>query len=180
MGKGLLYQHIMELKRGNEDSFRWVYEFYHQQIYHYCLKIIRLEPLAEEATADVFVTIWKKRRILDPQKPFVPLLYKIAKDTTYNYLKKIAADKRLKESFLKQADDASFNKSGEILFLEKESLLAVQQIVEALPQKRKEIFKMRYYDGLNNQSIAQQLNISVNTVREQLARARQYLRRHNL
>ena len=173
------YQHLKALIQGNEQSFRWLYGHYHQKIYCYCLRIVRLKPLAEEATADVFVTIWKKRRQLDPLKPFEPLLYKIAKDMAYNYLKKIAVDNRLKENFLNQPADNRDHKSGEIILLEKEAFRAIQDIVENLPQKRKEIFKLRYYEGLNNQSIAQKLNISVNTVREQLARARQFLKKYN-
>ncbi|MCB0566289.1 MAG: RNA polymerase sigma-70 factor [Phaeodactylibacter sp.] len=179
MREEVKHQHLKALVQGNEQSFRWLYDYYHQKIYHYSLRIVRLKPLAEEATADVFVIIWKKRRQLDPLMPFEPLLYKIAKDMAYNYLKKIAVDNRLKENFLNQSNDLKNNKSGEIIFLEKEALLAIHEIVENLPQKRKEIFKLRYYEGLNNQFIAQKLNISVNTVREQLARARQFLKKHS-
>jgi len=56
--------------------------------------------MAEEATADVFITLWKKRSIIDPNLPIQSFLFKIAKDTAYNYLKKIASNARLKQAYL--------------------------------------------------------------------------------
>ena len=60
--------------------------------------------------------------------------------------------------------------------IETEAVGSIYAIVEKLPPKRKEIFKLRYFDGMNNQAIAEQLNISTNTVREHLARARKFLK----
>ncbi|MEN0050963.1 MAG: sigma factor-like helix-turn-helix DNA-binding protein, partial [Bacteroidota bacterium] len=45
-----------------------------------------------------------------------------------------------------------------------------------LPPKRLEVFKLRYYEGLDNSGIAQQLGISINTVKVHLAKARLYLK----
>lgn len=115
--------------------------------------------------------------MIDPKAPFDPLLYKIAKDIAYNYLKKIGKNDRLKEAFL-NTFPAAHNKDGEAILIESEAVAAIHAIVDTLPPKRKEIFMLRYYTGLNNKAIAQELDISVNTVREQLARARQFLREH--
>ncbi len=155
-----------------------IYNQYHKQIYYYCLKLIRQDTVAEEATADVFIKLWEKRHIIDPDSPFSPLLYKIAKDIAYNYLKKIAANDRLKQVFLNNFPVGHY-KDGEAILIETEAMEAIQTVVEKLPPKRREIYKLRYFEGMNNQAIAQQLNLSVNTVREQLARARRFLREHH-
>ncbi len=172
------YNHLRALKNGDRESFRWVYEQYHKLIYHYCLKLIRQKSWAEEATADVFITIWQKREIVDPDAPFDPLLYKIAKDIAYNYLKKIGANERMKQIFL-DSFPLAHTKSGETILIESEAIEAIHTIVDALPNKRKEVFKLHYYKGMNNRAIAQELGISVNTVREHLARARRSLKEHH-
>lgn len=56
--------------------------------------------MAEEATTDVFVKLWQKSEIIDSDHNILPLLYKITKDTVFNYLKKIARDNRLKQRFV--------------------------------------------------------------------------------
>lgn len=60
--------------------------------------------------------------------------------------------------------------------IEEEELAYLRQIVDAMPPKRSQIFKMRYFEGNDNQTIAQQLGISVHTVKVQLARARTQLK----
>ena len=131
--------------------------------------------MAEEATADVFITLWKKRTLIDPNLPIQAFLYKIAKDTAYNYLKKIAANDRLKQVYLKNYPLIDL-KNGEVLFLEKEQLEQLNQIIETLPPKRLEVFKLRYHKGLDNNTIAQQLGISINTVKVHLAKSRLFLK----
>lgn len=131
--------------------------------------------MAEEATADVFITLWKKRSIIDPNLPIQSFLFKIAKDTAYNYLKKIASNARLKQAYLESYPTIDL-KNGEVLFLEKEQLIQVEKVIETLPPKRLEVFKLRYYEGLDNNSIAEQLGISINTVKVHLAKSRLYLK----
>ena len=67
-------------------------------------------------------------------------------------------------------------KSGELLYIEQEKFSMLQKIIETLPPKRLAIFKLRYYEGLDNPTIAKQLKISINTVKVHLAKARLYLK----
>lgn len=171
------YRHLSALKNGDEKSFKWVYAKYFQVIFVYCKKLIGIEVLAEEATSEVFVTLWKKRAIINTDQSVQPFLYRIAKFKAYDYLKKIATDKQLQEQFLLSHSTFDF-KSGERLLIEKEQLEAINKLVETLPPQRKTIFKMRYFEGLDNMTIAKQLKISSNTVKVHLVKARQHLKQH--
>lgn len=171
------YRHLSALKNGDENSFKWVYAKYFQVIFVYCKKLIGIEVLAEEATSEVFVTLWKKRTIINTNQSVQPFLYRIAKFKAYDCLKKIATDKELQAQFLLSHNTFDF-KSGERLLIEKEQLEAINKLVETLPPQRKTIFKMRYFEGLDNMTIAKQLKISSNTVKVHLVKARQHLKQH--
>ena len=173
--KEITYHQLAALKNGDSDSFKMIYDQYHSLIYYYTLKFIQQETMAEEVTADVFITLWKRRTIIDPTLPIQAFLYKIAKDTAYNYLKKIASNVRLKQQYLENYPIVEL-KNGEVLFLEKEQLTLVNHVIETLPPKRLKVFKMRYYEGLDNNTIAERLGISINTVKVHLAKARLYLK----
>lgn len=175
MKQKITYQNLVELRNGDAQSFKMIYDNYHSTIYYYAYKFIQNESMAEEATADVFITLWKKRASVNPSLPVQALLYKIAKDTAYNYLKKIAANDRLKQEYLNNYPAIDLQ-NGEVLLLEKEQLFQVERVIESLPPKRLEVFKLRYYEGLDNSGIAQQLGISINTVKVHLAKARLYLK----
>jgi RNA polymerase sigma-70 factor (ECF subfamily) len=48
--------------------------------------------------------------------------------------------------------------------------------IEKLPEKRRQVFKLAYVEGLKNDEIAAQMNISVHTVKEHKGKALQFLR----
>jgi len=171
----ITHQQLVALKDGDVESFNLIYREYRSIIYYYILKFVQQKNLAEEATADVFVLLWKKRTIIKPQLPIQAFLYKLAKDTAYNYLKKIASDDKLRQQYLENYPILEI-KNGELLFLEKEQSERVNQIIATLPPKRLAVFKLRYYEGLDNKTIAQKLGISINTVKVHLAKARLYLK----
>lgn len=175
MKNEITHQQLVALKDGDVESFNLIYREYRSIIYYYILKFVQQKNLAEEATADVFVLLWKKRTIIKPQLPIQAFLYKLAKDTAYNYLKKIASDDKLRQQYLENYPILEI-KNGELLFLEKEQSERVNQIIATLPPKRLAVFKLRYYEGLDNKTIAQKLGISINTVKVHLAKARLYLK----
>ena len=171
------YYHLCALRNGDEMSFQWIFNKYHHVIYCYCLRFIKQKTLAEEAAGDVFILLWKKREIINIDHTIQPFLYKIAKDTAYNYLKKIASNKRLMNFFLEAYSQESF-KNVELIFIENEELEAIHVIVESLPPKRREVFQMRFFEGKNNKAIAEQLHISSNTVKAHLVKARIHLKQY--
>ena len=169
------YRHLSALKNGDQVSFKWVYTKYFPVIFLYCKKLIGIEVLAEEATSEVFITLWKKRSIIRTDQSVQSFLYRIAKFKAYDFLKKIANGKHLQEQFL-FSHNASNSKSGEHLLIEKEQLEAISELVETLPPKRKTIFKMRYFEGKDNSAIAEHMHISTNTVKVHLVKARRHLK----
>lgn len=165
------------LKKGDQSSLEWIYGKYFQVIFLYCKKLIGIEVLAEEATSEVFLTLWEKRAIITTDQSIQPFLYHVAKVKAYDCLKKIANDQRLQKQFLSSHSTGN-SKSGEHLLIEKEQLEAISKLVETLPPQRKAIFKMRYFEGKDNRKIAEQMQISINTVKVQLVKARRHLKQH--
>ena len=169
------HRHLSALKNGDQGSLEWIYAKYFQVVFLYCKKLIGIEVLAEEATSEVFLTLWEKRSIITTDQSVQPFLYHIAKVKAYDYLKKIANDQRLQNQFL-LSHSVGNSKSGEHLLIEKEQLEAISKLVETLPPQRKAIFKMRYFEGKDNSKIAEQMQISINTVKVQLVKARRHLK----
>lgn len=168
-----------KLKLGDISSFKLVYNEFHSQIYFYSLKLVQQETIAEEITGDVFLTLWNKRAIIDPSLPIQHFLYKIAKDISYNYIKKLKRDASLYQAYINNhtfAHEIIELKNGETQYLEKEHLMLVNEVIESLSPKRLEIFKLRYFENQDNKKISQKLGISINTVKAHLVQARTFLK----
>ncbi|MEM7369729.1 MAG: sigma-70 family RNA polymerase sigma factor [Bacteroidota bacterium] len=163
------------LAKGDYRGLNWLFDQHKKSVFHFCMKLLKNQDLAEEATADVFITIWKKRHLIDTTHAISPFLYKVARDTAYSYLRKVASNERLKARFLETYQTAD-HEDGEWLYLKKEHAEKVADIVGTLPAQRQLIFRMRYFDGKDNPTIAEELHLSIHTVKSQLGKARNYVR----
>ena len=93
--------HLEKLKKGEEKSFKWIYDRYHEKVYHYCLRFVQVASVAEEITSDTFLKLWQKRAYIDSQQPIARLLFKITKDYTIDYLRKVSKSDLLREVFIR-------------------------------------------------------------------------------
>ena len=165
--------HLLGLKQGSLDSFKWVYDAYHEKVYYFSLSFTKSPPDAEEITSDVFTKIWEKRTIIDPSRSLLPLLYKITKDLTWNYLKRTARIKRQREVFCQNYKYASTHGENVIIFGEYQAM--VNKALKELPPQQGKIFVLRYLDGRDLGQIAEDLSISKNTVKSHLAKSKRYV-----
>src|SRR5690554_6075026 len=77
---------LLQIKTGNEQSFRLVYEKYHKPLYHFALKYLRSKELAEDAVHDVFIKLWNKRRKLDTSGSLKGFLFTATRNHVLNML----------------------------------------------------------------------------------------------
>jgi RNA polymerase sigma-70 factor (ECF subfamily) len=128
---------------------------------------------AEEITSDVFVRIWQKKAIIDTSVCLQPLLMKITKDLTWNYLKKLARKKEQHifiENYLNTVPEVV---EDEVVLSEFEAMIH-QALKKLTPQQRK-IFSLRYFTGKDLNQISEELQISKNTVKVHLAKSKRMI-----
>jgi RNA polymerase sigma-70 factor (ECF subfamily) len=168
-----LHTHLESFKIGDSDGFLKIYNRYSAQVYHFCLSLTKCPQDAEEITSDVFVRIWQKKAIIDTSVCLQPLLMKITRDLTWNYLKKIARRKEqhvFLENYLNSAVEVA---DDAVLFSEYEAIIH-QVLTKLTPQQRK-IFSLRYITGKDLNQISEELQISKNTVKVHLAQSKRML-----
>ena len=163
------------LRTGNLQSFRWVYDRCHPQVYGFSLKLLKSPTAAEEVTSDVFVRLWKKRAVVDPDRTLSPLLFKITKDLAWNYLKRENRLSRQQEQYAAGKRTAA-PASVEADLVLNDYIEIAETAIQRLPDRQREIFILHYKSGLDNETIASRLGIAEATVRVHLSRASHYLR----
>lgn len=164
---------IRDLKSGKEQAFREIFSRYYHRVYGYVLKISRDSNLSEEITQDVFVKIWNYRANIDEHRQFSFFIFKVAKNTLLNALKKESVHQSLSEeavlnlvSGISPEDDYLWKQYCEIL---EEGLMN-------LPEKCRVIFEKSRFEGKSYDEIAQDLGISKNTVRLQIIKSLKIMR----
>ena len=169
--------HLLKVKNGDMNSFRWIYDEYHDKVYHYCFKYIRQKEVVDEITADVFVKFWERRDRLEKRFSANGLLYKIARDYCIDHLRKTARSRELRDLYLSHYKESLSNAIEEEIHF-KESLEVIGKVINTMPPKRKQVFQMRYQNHMTNDQIAKELDISPNTVKAHLAKASNFVRNY--
>lgn len=168
------YLAVENLRLGDVKAFDALFIKYSARLYNFSVKYLKSAEEAEEVIQEVFLYVWDKREGLKSDQSFNAYIFTIA----YNIIKK---------NFNKRSRDNAFKDDLIYSLLQQENRLdqiidyklllgKVEQYINALPKRRKEIFVKRKYDGLSVKQIADELGISPNTVENQLASAQKQIK----
>jgi len=163
---------VHNLSKGNLLAFNTLYKFYSGRLYRFALGYLKSEEEAEELVQEVFTKIWEKRSDLKEELSFKSFLFTIA----FNIIRKHFRTKAYLANYLntKISDDLDMHTSHKITY---DSLYQyITNLVNQLPNRRKEIFIKSRLEGLSISEIAEKLKISHKTVENQLTQALKFIR----
>lgn len=163
------------LKEGTiRDNFDKIYVMYFSRMHRFAKEYVLFDEDAENIVQDVFLLLWEKRDVLDIQVSLVSYIFALVKNRCLDYLRhKIVADEFKQELSLKllsleQLND-SFSSDEDI-----ERILV--SAIDKLPERCRVIFIKSRVDGKKYREIANELNLSINTIENQMAIALKKLR----
>jgi RNA polymerase sigma-70 factor, ECF subfamily len=165
---------ISELKKGSVPAFNEIFSLHHKRIYNFCRHLYQSSDDAGETVQKVFIALWEQRLQLDENKSIASYLYTIARHMVYQEFRHQVYKKAAYDYFTLNLIELNESTKDDVLYNELLSFL--ESVIETLPKRQKEIFKLSRFSGLTYQQIADNLNISENTVDTQIRRALEYVR----
>lgn len=136
----------------------------------YSLNYTKDSFAAEEVVENVMLQLWENRLKFEKINDIKSYLYTMVKNGSINALKQQQKLVELDESISDEILEFDYN------ILEEEVYPALIVALNSLPEKCKEVFELSCLQGMKYKDIAQQLAISVNTVKSQRARAIELLK----
>ena len=167
-------QVVERLKAGERASFRYLFDLYGPRIHAFALSYLKNEADAEELLQEVFLKLWEVRGDLDSSKNIKSFLFKICINLIYDFIRKRNIEKAYQNYSVKNDTEYSENTWDEVIYEDMQRNL--QQLISIIPEQRQRIFRMSKEEGLSNEEIAKQLNLSQRTVENQLYRAINFLK----
>jgi len=166
------------LKQGDKDAFTRLYEMYWRQVYNFSRLYLTNQSAAEEVVQEVFVKIWESHDFIKEGENFKGLLFIITRNLIFNQHRKSVNEDFYKISVLSAMENTSFNLEEEI---EAKNLSEyIDQLIEELPPRRREIFNLSRKEQKSYKEIAEILQLSEKTVENQISEALKYLRKNML
>jgi len=166
---------LVALSNGDFKAFNILYEKHHRALYFFALKLSNNQAESEELVQSVFVAVWEARKFIDPAKSFSAYLFSIARNQFYDMLRKRVTESCYTEYLLQQNTIIADDLEKEIE--DKEINEIIQKLVQQIPERRQEIFRMSRDENLSYKQIAEKLQISENTVDTQIRKALNFLRK---
>lgn len=166
---------LADIAGGNEGVFtRFVHGLY-KKLFPFTVSLIKSEAEADDILQEVFLKIWLHRSSIPAIENPVGWVYTIIANTASNHLRSRIRRELTVKKFNNQVA-VTEEIEGEIDARFTQSL--IDEAVSLLPEKRKLVFLLSKKEGLSRREIATRLNISENTVRNQLSEAIHSLHEH--
>lgn len=158
-----------------KESEAWeeLYRYFYGALCNYTTGIVSDEAIAEDIVQECFITIWNSKLYFPEIKALSVYLYRSAHNNALKYLRDKNTDNRRLQKWSDEQEEVE-----EIDFyraVEEEVIRNLHVMISQLPEQRRTILLLSI-DGLTVQEIANQLDISINTVKTQKKRAYAYLK----
>ena len=162
------------LTEGDEVAFEKLYRLYGERLLAYLIKLLKSEDIACEVLQEVFIKVWHNRQHIDVKQSFRPYLFRIAENCAYDFFRKVARDKKLQEELIRNACKDYSPVEEDLLTKEKSYLL--QEAIDALPPKRREVFQLVKIEQRSYEEVSHMLHVSVSTVNDHIVKATKSIR----
>jgi RNA polymerase sigma-70 factor (ECF subfamily) len=157
---------LLALRSGEEWAYNEVYDRYAVPLREFLAALIRNDEDAQELNHDVFLSLWEDREKIVPESGIKRFLYMRAKNLAmkcFSHREVIAKY----EEFCRNSDiDYAVEADGEIIARETQILTEI--VLRGMSWQRQTIYRMRNEEGRSIQDIANELNLSPSTVKNNL------------
>ncbi|MBK8807097.1 MAG: RNA polymerase sigma-70 factor [Bacteroidales bacterium] len=163
-----------QLQKHSPQAFEAVFRHFHKELCNYIYKMVIDADEAQEIAQQCFVKLWEKRAEATQIVSLRAYLYRSAYNAAINRFRHDKIKQRY-ESEAQYLLEATVYEDFENTYTE-DLTDKLKHEVENLPEKNKEVFKLRFYEGLNTVQVGEHLGISPRTVETHVSNAYKILR----
>jgi RNA polymerase sigma factor (sigma-70 family) len=172
----------LAVEHDDDQAYAKLLQRYKRPVYHMILKMVRNVDDAEDLTMEAFSKAFKSLHKFKKDFTFSTWLFRIATNNAIDFIRKKKLDTFSISSAYTDSDgvtvsiemeDHNLNPQEEAIKAQKTELIHL--FVSKLPAKYQRLVRLRYFDELSYEEIANELDAPLGTVKAQLHRARELM-----
>lgn len=166
---------IIDFQKGDPQAFSHFFHLHYRPLCYFAAQLVGNQPDGEDIVKDTYVKLWQKHPDFATPQNIKAFLYITTRNACLNALRHM----QVKESSRKELSYLEADRGPELIvnqMIRAELMQEIYAEIEKLPEKRREVFKLSYLEGMKNDEIATHMNISIHTVKEHKGKALQFLR----
>ena len=166
---------ITLIRSGDHEAFDKLYQDYWELVFDSAFKRVNDEGVAKEITQELFIHIWEKRESLIINTSLEAYLVGATKYRVLNYFRASIVQEKYHQDLIFLVDDFAEKGSDSALNVQ-DIKKELEKVLEQMPKKTKQIFLMSRFEHKPTKEIAHDLNLSAQTVKNQLSSALKIIR----
>lgn len=155
------------IQQQDSRSFEQYYKEHYKLFFLAAVGYLKDGTLAEEVVNDVFLKIWETGASIQIESSLKAYIYRAVTNRSLNELSKSKRDQQHIKELSRRPEDTYENRSMEY----NELKIKLYSAIEQLPEQCRKVFTMSRFEGLKQQVIADQLGISIKTVKNHITLA---------
>jgi len=161
-------------------AFRRLFEAHFDELYRFAYRYVQSAETAKDLVHEAFLRLWRQRLQVELGGPTArSYLYTIVRYQALDHLRRRRVEERWRREYvtpLVTEQGAALAADPDQEFTARETAAAIQQAVDALPPRQRQVLLLRWQQQASYDEIAETLGISPKTVAIHIGRAIQRLR----
>lgn len=162
------------VKKRDKEAFNTLYYKYHAYLYAVALRYLKDEDMAADTVQHVFIKLWETTKALNIDINVKNYLYTMTKN---HILNQIRDNKETVSLNYINAQQEIKDKSDIVQLMEEQQTIDVlHKGINSLPPQKRRVCQLKLEEGVTNQKIADEMGISVHTVKSHYRESLKILR----
>ena len=158
-----LFVKALKQADSKDEAFTRLVQEYKERLYWHIRKIVLDHDDANDVVQNTFIKVHLNIENFNENSTLFTWMYRIATNEALNFIKSKAKKIGLKNEEWIEA--IANNLEADPFFDGDEAALVLQKEISKLPEKQRIVFNMRYFDGMNYDSISEILDTSVGALK---------------
>jgi len=153
----------------SKQAFEALFKSHFAYLCNFAQQYVQDADTAQDICQKVFIRLWEKRSDMDPQQSIKSYLFTAVKNRCLNHIR----DHKKYRSQILDLDcgDIDFSREDDDQLAADELQSRIEQALNQLPEKCRQVFEMSRYRQMKYQEIADELDISPKTVEAHMSKA---------
>ena len=160
---------IHSFQTGEEEAFDLYFLKYFSTLCFFAGNYLKNEEEAKDIVQESFIKLWNRRAAIKNSPAIKSYLYTIVRNDCIDKLNAKKKEGLLIDSVAYQQDEWETENISEVIHAE--LIGSIHNLINELPEKMQQVFKLYYLSGKNYSEIATELHTTPETVRKQKSRA---------
>lgn len=171
-------QLLHEVAEGDTSAFSAIFRLHWDHVYSVALLASKSVDFAEDVAQEVFLWLWKEREKAPGIENLKAYLYGATRNFVLRKLKRSSVEENYRRSILTPPLLSQSDSSPESGMQYKELKKVLEKAVLQLPPQQQRAFRLSREQGMSHENIAQEMALSVNTVKDYIVKSLAFLRKY--